>query len=753
MISNLSLEEKAALCSGASFWETKEFPDKEIPKITMSDGPYGLRKQSEEDNYLDFNTAQKQICFPSAAGMGASFNRELWYKLGSMLGQEARALGVDVLLGPAMNIKRLPIGGRNFEYISEDPLLTARLAEKYVKGVQSQGTSACVKHFAANNQESRRMDVSANIDERTLHEIYLKAFEEVVKVAKPDSIMCSYNRINGQLVSESKHLLNDILREDWKFDGAVISDWGAVGDRVQGIRAGLDLEMPSCNGVTDRQIVEAVKSGELSEEDLDRCVNRILQLIQKHKDKIVDKDDVIHLERDHEASKELIAESIVLLKNKDNVLPLKPGQDVLVVGEFAKHGRYQGGGSSHINSWKVSEIYDSLAAKPDIKISYEQGYSDTERNDEALLNSAISAAKGKDAVVIVAGLPDAYESESYDRTHMMLPKTHSDLIKALSAVNPNIVVILQNGSPIEMPWIDKAKGIVEMYLAGEAGGEVMADVLTGEINPSGHLAETFPIKLEHAPGMLTFERHANQINYLEEIYVGYRYYLKAKQEMLFPFGYGLSYTSFEYDEFNISTDKFDRQNSIRARVKVRNTGERAGKALVQLYIAPSSSEKKIDRPIRELKGFEKVFLKPGESKVIEIELQKQDFSYYDVQMKNWYVESGPYLLQVCEDCEHVMLEKEVMVICDKEKQIDISRNTLVGDFLECERTYRVMEQALPSILDKMGVSIELHDGKIDRQSIPPFVYELPLRTFIDYTNGQFTEDDIDNLLHQMRYPD
>ncbi len=768
ILRNLTLEEKASLCSGANFWETKPIERLGIPALTMSDGPYGIRKQSSEENYLDFHTAKKYICFPTAAGMAASFDRELWYEFGAALGRECRAENVDILLGPAVNIKRSPLGGRNFEYLSEDPLVAGTLGAEYVKGLQSQGVSACVKHFAVNSQETRRMSVSANADERTLREIYLRVFEIIVKNAQPDTLMCSYNQINHTFASENKWLLNDVLRKDWGFDGLVVTDWGAVCDRVRGVLAGLDMEMPSSGGEMDALIVEAVREGRLKEYELDITVSRILRLIAKHRPECRELPSgqeeyknspenecvtQIDYEADHALAAKIAAESMVLLKNEQSVLPLPTeGITVALIGEFAKCPRYEGGGSSHINSWKAESPFEAAKSWPGVSFRYARGYQ-TDRNvsDEALLEEALKTAAEADYAVVFAGLPEDWESESYDRTTLQIPENQNQLIHQISQIQKNVIVVLQNGSPVVMPWLSEVSAVLEAYLAGEAGGKAVMDTLFGRNNPGGHLAETFPLRLEDTPCFLNFPGYQDDADYSEGVFVGYRHYVSRRIPVLFPFGYGLSYTEFEYGELSLSQEEFRENDCIKVRVPVKNTGARAGKALIQLYVEPDKNTYAAARPLRELKAFSRTELRPGEEKIVELSIDRDAFVFYDKDIHDWHLAPGLYKIQVGSDCESILREKELRVFSENKKTPAVSRNSLIGDLLEHDTTRPVMEDLLPDMLKCMGVSCEMTpDGHINRESLPPFVYELPIRSLISFTDGVFSEEQAEAVVRKLK---
>ena len=555
LVNELTLEEKASLCSGADFWHTKAIDRLNIPAAMVSDGPHGIRKQESLADHMGVAESIKAIGFPTASAMACSFDRDLLHKVGDALGEECVAEDLAVLLGPGINMKRSPICGRNFEYYSEDPVVAGELGAAFVNGVQEHGVGTSLKHFAANNHEWRRMSISAEIDERTLREIYLAAFETVVKKAQPWTIMCSYNRINGVYSCENDWLLNKVLRDEWGFEGLVMTDWGAMDERVPSLKAGLDLEMPDCHGETDKLIVKAVQSGELEEPVLDTAVERILTMVDKYLTarKGIDPASMVHplpssVERGydvaahHALARTTAEQSAVLLKNED-ILPLQKDKKIAFIGEFAKVPRIQGGGSSHINNTSVESALDAAGDS----VSYAQGFHiDEETTDETLLQEAITLAKESDVAVIFAGLPDSFESEGFDRTHLNMPANQNELIARISEVQPNVVVVLHSGSPIAMPWLDKVAGVLQMYLAGQASGGAAVNLLFGDATPCGKLAETFPLHLEDNPSYLNFPGNREKVCYQEGVFIGYRYYDKKKMDVLFPFGYGLSYTDFTY---------------------------------------------------------------------------------------------------------------------------------------------------------------------------------------------------------------
>lgn len=633
MLARLTLDEKISLLSGYDGWTTPAIKRAGVPAVRVADGPHGLRYQDEITAKQD--DSRPAVCFPSGASLAATFDRELLTKLGRALGEWCNYEGIDVILGPAINIKRSPLCGRNFEYLSEDPYVIGELTTAYINAVQSTGTGVSMKHFACNNQEYHRRRTSAEIDERALREIYLKGFETAVKKAKPYTIMCSYNRLNGVQNAENKWLLTDVLRNEWGYNGIVMSDWGAVTDRPGGVLAGLDLEMPSSQGKGAKEIKEALESGRITEADVDVCARRMLNFIFKCSQKT--QKFKPSLDEQHELAKEIACNSIILLKNDNNLLPLKKEQKVAFIGEFAQTPRYQGGGSSHVHPYKTVSILDCVRDCPNIK--YAKGFKIlSEKGDAALENEAVELASNSDVVVVFAGLPEYIESEGYDRKSMTLPEKQNSLIERLAKVNSNIVVVLHNGAPVEIPWADKVSAIIGSNLAGEAIGEAQLDILYGNVNPSGRLAETYPIKYTDAPCSGYFPGNQNTSEYRESIYVGYRYYETFGKDVLFPFGHGLSYTSFSYTDLNVDNKTIYHGKGATVSCVVTNTGKRDGREVVQLYIAPRNSA--VYRPALELKGFESVYLKSGESKTVTFHLDEDSFSYYNVKEKAFVCENG-----------------------------------------------------------------------------------------------------------------
>lgn len=716
IISQMTLEEKVGLCSGFDFWRLKSIERLGIPTVMLSDGPHGLRKQSDDAEYTDINNSIEAICFPSGVTTACSFNRDLLYQLGDILGEECQAENIAVLLGPAINIKRSPLGGRNFEYFSEDPYLTGELASMYIKGVQSHQVGTSLKHFACNNQETRRMTASSEVDERTLREIYLAGFEKAVKEAKPWTVMAAYNRINGVFASESPYLLTDILRKEWGFTGYVVSDWGAVNDRVAGLKAGLDLEMPGSRGTNDKKIKRAIENHTLDEEILDQSVERILTKIFEYVDN--KKEVVFNKESHHQVARQLANESAVLLKN-DGALPLSSTDcKIAFIGDFAKHPRIQGGGSSHIKAFKVSSALDAVSEV--YPVQFAQGFlTHIDETEPDLLNEAIELAKSSDVAVIFSGLPDAFESEAYDREHMKLPNCQNELIEKVCAVQPNTVVVLHNGSPVEMPWVNKVNAILEMYLGGEAVGEAAIDLLFGRVNPSGKLAETFPIRLEDNPSYLSYQVVDDKIYYDEKLFVGYRYYDTKEIPVLFPFGHGCSYTTFEYSHLVVNETSIRDDESLTLSFEVTNTGDVFGKEVVQLYVQDLTHS--VIRPIKELKNFEKISLEPNETKIVTFTLSKRDFAYYETRISDWYVSTGNYRLLVGASSTDIRLQKTIFIESTKNLPFEITANTTFGDLMK----HPELNTVISGLLEAMGEESE--EGAISKDMKLAMIYDMPIR--------------------------
>lgn len=748
LVAKMTLEEKAAMCSGADFWHTEAVERLGIPAMMVSDGPHGLRKQDQEADNLGVNDSIKAVCFPAGCGTAASFNRELITKMGEALGEECQAEGVGVILGPAVNIKRSPLCGRNFEYYSEDPYVASEIAGALIAGVQSKNVGTSIKHFLANNQEHRRLSSSSEIDERTLREIYLAAFEGAVKKQKPWTVMCSYNRINGTYAAENKEMLTNVLRKEWGFDGFVVSDWGAVNDRVPDLEAGLDLEMPSSGGVNDRLIVEAVKEGRLKEEVLDQAVENILNIVFRYEENR-DKTAVFDRDKDHELAKKVAEETCVLLKNEDSILPLEEKEEIAFIGKYAGKPRYQGGGSSHINSHKVTSAWDCV--KDWGNVSFAEGFrDDVDKTDEALLTEAVELAKKAKAAVIFAGLPDSFESEGFDRTHMRLPICQNELIARVAAVQPNTVVVLHNGSPVEMPWADQVKGILEAYLGGQAVGAAVVDILFGKVNPSGKLPETFPCQLEDNPSYLYYSGEGDRVEYREGVFVGYRYYDKKKMAVRFPFGYGLSYTTFAYSEPKISAQRIQDTDTVTIRVDVTNTGDRAGKEVVQLYV--SAPDSKVIRPVRELRGFDKIELAPGETKMVSFTLDKRAFAYWNTDIHDWYVESGKYLIQIGSSSRDIAIEQEVYVESTRRLPRHYTMDTPFGDLMDDPEAMKLLEPLMQIDFLEKKEDEDTTDAAaeaITADMKDAMVKYMPLRGSFSFASGRVTPRQLQEVLDKL----
>jgi beta-glucosidase len=745
LIAQMTLEEKAGLCSGLDFWHTKGIERLGIPSVMVTDGPHGLRKQRATADNLGLFDSVPATCFPSAAGMASSWDRDLIEKVGAALGEECQAENVAILLGPGANIKRSPLCGRNFEYFSEDPYLSSEMAAHHIKGVQSQGVGTSLKHFAANNQEHRRMSIDTIVDERTLREIYLASFEGAVKKAQPWTVMCAYNRLNGEFCSENEYLLTDILKNEWGHEGFVVSDWGAVNERVAGLAAGLELEMPSSSGAGDRKIVEAVKSGKLPEEKLDAAVERLLTVIFEAVDN-KKPNATYDPEAHHQLAREVARESMVLLKNEDDILPLPKSGKIAVIGALAKQPRYQGGGSSHIKPTKLDDITEELAktAGSGAEIVYAQGYDlDSDATDPQLLAEAVKAAQEASAAVVFAGLPERYESEGFDRTHLNIPANQTALIEAVAAAQSRVVVVLSNGAPVEMPWIGSVKAVLEAYLGGQALGGAIADLLFGDANPCGKLAETFPVQLSDNPSYLFFPGEGDRVEYREGLFVGYRYYDRKKLKPLFPFGFGLSYTTFAYSDLTVDKKELADTETVRVSVKVKNTGKRAGKEIVQLYVRDVVS--KVTRPDKELKGFAKVALEPGEEKTVSFTLDKRAFAYYNVELKDWHVETGEFDILIGKSSQDILLEERIVVRSTVEVKKVYTRNSLVGDLMEDPHAAPFAKQLI------RHSPFAAAAGKEDEMSemMAAFLKYLPLRGIAAFSGGAFTEEQLDQILAEI----
>ena len=651
LLLKLTLEEKAALLSGKTVWQTRDIPRFKIPSVFLSDGPHGIRRQAGSGDHLGLNASLKATCFPTAAAIANSWDPELGEEIGKALGEEAAAQNVNIVLGPGLNMKRSPLCGRNFEYFAEDPYLSGKMAAAYIRGIQSQGVYACPKHFAVNSQEERRMVMNAVVDERTLREIYLTGFEIAVREGNAKAIMTSYNEVNGEYANENKKLLLDILRKEWGFDGLVVTDWGGSNDHVKGVMCQSDLEMPAPGLDSARELVTAVNEGRLSMKDIDLCVDHVLDAVLDLKQKAEEKKSVFDEKAHHALARKAAAESAVLLKNEDNILPLKPGTRISLIGDFAFVPRYQGAGSSMVNPFNV-ESMDQLIDEYDLQvIGKAHGYTRNGEPDADLEKEALEAAVGADVVLYCFGLDEVSESEGKDREHMRLPQNQLRLLNELVKVNENIVGILSAGSSIEMPWQYNLKAILHSYLGGEAGAGAILDILTGKINPSGRLAETYPMRYEDTPAFQYYPASERTSEYREGPFMGYRYYDTSMVLFRYPFGYGLSYTEFAYSALEVDEKG--------VQLTVTNVGERDGAEVVQLYVGFPDSV--VFRPQKELKGFQKVFLKAGESKRVHIPFDDKTFRYWNVKTGQWEIEEGEYLLMVGASVSDIRLSGKLWV--------------------------------------------------------------------------------------------
>lgn len=652
IIKQMTLEEKCYLFSGKDFWQTRSVERLGVPNMTLSDGPHGIRKQAGEGDQLGLNPSLPATCYPTAAAVANSWDVELGEEIGAHLGAEAASQGVCVVLGPGLNIKRSPFCGRNFEYFSEDPYLAGKLAASYIRGIQKNGVAACPKHFAANSQELRRMASDSVMDERTLREIYLTGFEIAVKEGHSKSIMSSYNRINGVYANENRHLLQEILRDEWGFDGFVVSDWGGSNDHVEGVRAGSHLEMPTTGGDSDLELIDAVKSGRISQELLDRRVDELLDVILSTAGAVKPLEGKpFDVEKHHAMAAKASEQSIVLLKNEGNLLPLKQGAKVAVIGEFAQKARYQGAGSSVVNPTKLDNAMDVIQGFGLDVAGFEAGYPRSGKGDPAMQARAVELAKKADTVLLYIGLDEISESEGLDRSHMRLPQSQIDLIEAVSKANPNVVAVMSAGSAVEMPWLPKIKALVHGYLCGQAGASSVLKVIMGQVNPSGKLAESYPVKYEDVSSAPYFPAKERTAEYREGLFVGYRYFETAKTPVLFPFGFGLSYTTFEYSGLTVTEKE--------ASFTLKNTGGMDGAEVAQLYVSKPDGE--VFRPAKELKGFAKVFLKAGESKKVTIPLDDKAFRYFNVDTNKFEVEGGAWTVLIGASCADIKLSGTVEV--------------------------------------------------------------------------------------------
>ncbi|MFF3025916.1 glycoside hydrolase family 3 C-terminal domain-containing protein [Microbacterium sp. NPDC057944] len=745
--SDLTLEEKASLTSGADFWTTKAIDRAGIPSIMMTDGPHGLRKQAGGTDHLGLASSVPATCFPPAVGIGSSWDPELIERVGAAIGVEAAIEDVAVVLGPGINIKRSPLCGRNFEYFSEDPIVSGVLGAASVRGVQSQGVGTSLKHFAANNQEFDRMRSSSDVDPRPLREIYLRGFERVVKDAAPWTVMCSYNRLNGVWTSEDPWLLTSVLRDEWGFDGLVVSDWGAVNDRVAGVAAGLDLEMPASGGRTDAQLVAAVRAGELAESVLDTAASRAIDLVRKSERRPVVAGP-LDVDAHHALAREAAGRSIVLLKNDDGVLPLAPSQKVAVIGAFAAEPRFQGAGSSLINPTRVDAALDALCAVAGDAVSYAPGFAveggaiaASGRSAEALRAEAVSAASSAEVAVVFLGLPAAEESEGFDREHIDLPAAQLALLDAVLEVNANTVVVLSNGGVVALPFADRVPAIVESWLLGQAGGTAVADVLYGTVNPSGKLTETVPVRLEDNPSYGNFPGEFGHVRYGEGLLVGYRWYDAKGLEVTFPFGFGLSYTTFAYGEATASVTE---GGDIAVSFALTNTGDRDGREVAQVYVSLAGSI--AQRAPRELKAFSSVELAAGETRTVEVVVRREDLAYWDIRVDRFVVEGGEYTVEVAASSRDIRSTVAVVVEGDA-VVLPLTMNSSIGDVVAHPVAGPIVMGALGGFMGELtGADSSAASMMPNDEAMQKMMASFPIGRLVGFPGIDVTYEQVEQLL-------
>ena len=769
ILQKLSLEQKCALLSGKNTWQTQDYPKQGVPAIWLSDGPNGLRKQAGAADHLGLNPSVPATCFPTAATMANSWDPALGEEVGRALGEETAANRVNVLLGPGLNVKRSPLCGRSFEYFSEDPYLSGKMAAAYVRGIQGNGVAACPKHFAVNSQELRRMASNSVLDERTLRELYLTAFEIVVKEAHPKSIMSAYNKVNDIYANENHHLLVEILRKEWGFDGAVVTDWGGSNDHVEGVKNGSTLEMPSPGLGGARKLLKAVAEGSLTEQEIDLRVDELLELVLSTTAALEKEPRSFDEKAHHELAQRAAAESIVLLKNEGGILPLKHGKKVTLIGDFALTPRYQGAGSSMVNPTRVDSLKDAMEAAELDMVGYCAGYERSGKPNKAYLEEAVSQAKMADVVILCIGLDESSESEGLDRTHIGIPAVQKQLLDAVTAANPNVVAVVSAGSVIETDWVEQCKAVVHGYLGGQAGAGAMLEVLTGWQNPCGKLAETIPLRYEDTPAARYFPGRKQNAEYREGLYVGYRYYETANKAVRYPFGYGLSYTTFAYSDLKVNADKVT--------FTLTNTGSCAGAEIAQLYVAKPDAT--VFRPAKELKGFTKVFLKAGESKTVTIPLDDKTFRYWNVTTDRWEVEGGSYQLLVGANVQDIRLTAEITLpgtgAPDPYAGKDLAhyRTAHVQEVLDAEFE-ALLGRPLPeetTAIDRTMTLGELHHSRSplcwlisgvltllvrsgEKRGKPNlnilFQYNMPLRGLAQMTNGMIGDEFVDGLVLEAK---
>jgi beta-glucosidase len=749
LIAQMTLEEKASLCAGLNMWCLKGIERLGIPSIMMTNGPHGVQKQAGESDFVGISNSIPATCFPPAVTQAATWNRDLIYQMGVALGEECRQEKVSVLLGPGINIKRSPLGGRNYDYYSEDPYLTGEMALPHIKGVQSQGVGTSLKHYAVSNQEFRRMTINVVVDERALREIYLAAFESIVKDAQPWTVMNSYHLLNGTYCSENEYIISDILKKEWGFAGLVVSDWGSINDRVAGLKAGVDLEMPGPSKDNEAAIIAAVRAGQLDETVVDRALERILPIVFKAAT-TASHDFTYDQQAHHDLARRVAEEGTVLLKNTDRVLPILAGAKIALLGHFAKKPRFQGGGSSLTNPTRVNNLYDEIVKQiGEAHVLYAPGFPEKDKApvDETLLTEALAVAAQADYVIIMAGVA---VSEGGDQPSLKLPAAHTALIEKVADVHRKVIVLLSNGNPVEMPWINRVSAVLEGYLGGQAGAAAQANILLGKVNPSGKLGESFPLRLEDNPSHPYFPGGPSTVEYRESLYVGYRYYDTAQQAVLFPFGHGLSYTCFEYRELQL--DQSAAGETLTVTCKIKNTGEVVGKEIVQAYVRAVKST--VFRPEKELKGFAKVELQPGAETTVTIELSRRAFAFYDVTCKDWVVEAGDFEVLVGASARdirltgtvHVDSTQKVAAVANKEKLA--AYYTLSKDTLFSRDAFQVLySRPLPEnqIPRKGNYTLNTPIGDMSDSFIGRLLFKMMNRQ----VHKMFKSTDEDNPLMEM----
>lgn len=746
LISELSLEEKASLCSGRDDWSTQSVDRLNIPWIWLSDGPHGLRR-APATNKPGYGDQLPATCFPTASALSATWDLDLIYEVGQAIGEECQAQDVSILLGPGVNIKRSVLGGRNFEFFSEDPVLAGELGAAYINGIQSQGVGTSLKHYVANNVETMRMYMNSSADTRTLHEIYLTPFEIAVKKSQPWTVMACYNRVQGIYGTQSPYLLTEILKNEWGFEGIVISDWFAVVDRVEALKAGLHIEMPRVSAVNDSLIVEAVKNGNLDEAILDNLVKEILAIVLKA-ESLKKENAEFDTEKHHNFAREVAAESITLLKNENQVLPISSNKYkiIAIIGEFATNPRYQGNGSSEVKPTKLDNVLNIIKKEygKNVKISYSQGYRLSDDNDLSLIEDAKNLAAKSDITLVFAGLPLQYESEGIDRKHINIPEAHNKLISEIASVQTNTVIVLTNGSAVTMPWINEVDAVVEAWLGGQAGAGAIADILFGKVNPSGKLAETFPVKLEDTPSYFNFPGEQGEVLYGERIFVGYRYYDEKKINPLFPFGFGLSYTTFEYSDLKVSSNNFTDKEGLKLTVSIKNTGKVKGKEVVQLYV--TDKESTLQRPEKELKKFAKIELEAGETKEISFSLESRDFSYFDAHRNMWIAESGEFIISIGASSRDIRQKETVVLNSTQKIPLAFDEYTFFKEYWENPQTREILKEYMPNWINGFVPKGEKPDGAIFHD----FLIEHPMIKYPYITGGEISSMQVKELVERCK---